>query len=183
HCNTGKYPQLDKAIGLQNILYRCIDCNSLYTTVGRGNSLVCTKCGSKHTLNQYYRFTKEPKTIGDYYDRIKELERTSLDSFELKTKVHTKIHIGDTGRSRKEDGECTLNPSSFSYKSQSMEFSVKLEDMDALAFSCDEEFEIYNGDDLLYFYPVENRQQVARWALLVDLIAQRRRTYEEKNTD
>ena len=183
HCNTGKYPQLDKAIGLQNILYRCIDCNSLYTTVGRGNSLVCTKCGSKHTLNQYYRFPKEPKTIGDYYDRIKELERTSLDSFELKTKVHTKIHIGDTGRSRKEDGECTLNPSSFSYKSQSMEFSVKLEDMDALAFSCDEEFEIYNGDDLLYFYPVENRQQVARWALLVDLIAQRRRTYEEKNTD
>ena len=76
-----------------------------------------------------------------------------------------------------------MTPDCFSYRSNSMEFSVKLEDMDALAFSCDEEFEIYNGDDLLYFYPIENRQQVARWALLVDLIAQRRRTDEEKNTD
>ena len=47
-------------------------------------------------------------------------------------------------------------------------FSV-LNPLQALAFSCGEEFELYRGDDLYYFYPEENRDQTVRWAMIVDL--------------
>ncbi len=180
----GSFPQRNKAVGLENILYRCADCGSLYTTIGKGNDLICTKCGSKHTLNEKYHFTGQIKTIGEYYDRIRQLEQPTLDSFELKTKVRTKIFQSGTGKHRTESGECILNPQSFSYKSDSTDFKLLVKNMDALAFSCAKEFETYNGNDLMYFYPEENRQQVARWALLVDMMAQRRKADgKEKDAD
>lgn len=47
--------------------------------------------------------------------------------------------------------------------------------MPALAFSCGTEFEVYHNGNLYYFYPMENPQQTARWALLVDMFAERRK--------
>ncbi|MBO7361458.1 MAG: hypothetical protein J6V48_10055, partial [Clostridia bacterium] len=49
-----------------------------------------------------------------------------------------------------------------------------LEQTEALAFSCGEEFELYNDEDLYYFYPVENRLQTVRWGLLADLVREER---------
>ncbi len=173
------FPQKGKALGLENILYRCADCGALYSTMGVGNDLVCTKCGARHTLDDRYHFTGDIRTIGEYYDRIRQMEESTLDSFELSAKVRTKIHIASTGRSKFEDGECHMDRERFSYRSQSVEFSVPLKDMSALAFSSGQEFEIYNGNDLMYFYPEKERQQVARWALLVDMVAERRRQNEK----
>jgi hypothetical protein len=45
----------------------------------------------------------------------------------------------------------------------------------ALPFSCAEEFELYYNGEQYYFYPEENRLQVARWGLIADLI------YEENH--
>ena len=73
---------------------------------------------------------------------------------------------------------CTLDPSDFSYRSDSTSFTLPMEKLPALAFSCGAEFELYHDNELYYFYPVQLRQQCARWALLVDLLAQRRREGE-----
>ena len=43
-----------------------------------------------------------------------------------------------------------------------------------MAYSCNEEFELYHNNELHYFYPEKDRQQAARWALLVDMLAERR---------
>ena len=40
--------------------------------------------------------------------------------------------------------------------------------------SSNEEFELYHNDELHYFYPVENRKQTVRWALLIDILAEAR---------
>ena len=170
------YPQADKAEGLEGLLYRCPDCGELYSTKGRGNTFFCKKCGARHTLNDRYLFEDDGKTssIADFYDAIKALEAPELDTFELRTKVRTKIYGENGGPIRWENGECSLNSREFSYHSDKENFKVPTENLPAMAYSCNEEFELYHNNELHYFYPEKDRQQAARWALLVDMLAERR---------
>lgn len=178
--NNTLFLQPDKARGLENLLYRCPDCNGLYTTRSFGNTITCTSCKASHTLDNRYRFKDAPWTVSEWYDRIKDAERKELDCTTLSAKVNTRIFSEDGGL-RKEKGECVLNKDGFSYKSDSMEFSLGLDMLPALAFSCAKEFELYYGKDLCYFYPEENPQQVARWALIVDILNERKD--EKENAD
>ena len=172
------YPQKNKAIGLENILYRCPDCGELYSVVSRGSELRCTACGRVHRLGDDYRFTTAPRTIAEWYDRIREAESRLLDDFRLETEVKTVIYGANGSPKRREKGVCTLDPSGFSYRSDSTAFSLSAEKLPALAFSSGAEFELYHENELYYFYPTTQRQQCARWALLVDLLASRRRETE-----
>ena len=169
-----RYPQRDRAEGLEGILYRCADCGALYSTRGVGCELVCSACGARHRLDERYRFRDGPATIGAWYDRIRALEEPELDRFSLQARVRVKIFGADGGPVRREEGVCALTPEGFSYRSERGGFSVPMEDLPALAFSCNEEFELYHEGELHYFYPVEHPQQCARWALLVDMCAARR---------
>ena len=174
----GVYRQKNKAEGLENILYRCADCGGLYTTLGRGNELRCSACGSVHTLNETYRFTGEPPTISAWYDRIREMERPLLDSLELYAPVRTVIFGANGGPTRREEGECTLTAETFTYRSENESFTIPAEKLPALAYSCGKEFELYHNDELHYFYPREQGIQAARWGLIADLLAERRRERE-----
>ena len=164
------FPQNDKALGLENVLYRCADCGSLYTTKGIGNDLVCTSCGARHTLNDHYLFDDPIGSIASYYDRIIEMERKDLENLNLHAKVRTKI-FNCKDRPRKESGECFMTKDTFRYVSGSVSFSVKLNELQAIPFSCGEEFELYHNDELYYFYPESDRQQCARWALISDMMS------------
>ena len=168
-----RFPQRDKAKGLENLLYRCPDCGELYTTETHGCSLRCRACGAEHVLGDDYRFTDDAGTIGEIYSRISDMERAGLDTLDLRAAVQTKIFGAGGEKPRMERGECRLTAEGFSYKSGSGEHFVPIRKLPALAFSCGEEFELYLGGELHYFYPLENRRQVARWALAVDLLAQR----------
>ncbi len=171
-----RYKQKDKAVGLENVLYRCADCGELYTTKGVGNSLVCTNCGSTHTLDESYRFSGKEgiRTISQYYNAIRQMERRELGSFKLVAKVKTKIFGKNGGPSHSEYGECSLDSSGFGYHSDSTDFKIPIAELPALAFSCNQEFELYHDGRLHYFYPEQQSRQVARWALFVDLLAERR---------
>ena len=164
------FPQNDKALGLENVLYRCADCGSLYTTKGVGNDLVCTSCGARHTLNDHYLFDDPIGSIASYYDRIIEMERKDLENLNLHAKVRTKI-FNCKDRPRKESGECFMTKDTFRYVSGSVSFSVKLNELQAIPFSCGEEFELYHNDELYYFYPASDRQQCARGALISDMMS------------
>ena len=164
------FPQRDKAVGLEDLLYRCADCGELYTTEGVGNDLICRACGRVHTLDDRYRFTDEIGTIGAYYDRIKALERAELGELHLQTPVQAVMFQQKRPRKVRSEGICALTREAFSFHSQDEDLSVPLSHLPALPFSCDEEFETYFHENLYYFYPTENRRQVARWALIVDLL-------------
>ena len=168
------YPQKDKAMGLDSLLYRCVDCGALYQTEGIGTELHCRACGKTHHLDEYYHFTDAPRTIPAYYDQIRRMEAEELESLSLHTAVRTKIFGADGGPIRWEDGECWLDTKAFRYQSGEKSFEIPLEKLPALAFSCGEEFELYHENELHYFYPLEEPKQVARWALAVDLMAERR---------
>ena len=172
---VNRYKARNKAKGLENILYRCADCGSLYTTASDGNDLICTACGARHQLDESYLFSDSAKSIPAYYDSIKALEAAELDTFELHTEVDTVIYNDNERRPRKEHGECTLTKDGFSYTSDKVSFTVAISKLPALAFSCDKEFELYYQKELYYFYPVRERRQAARWALITDLL------YEVRN--
>ena len=177
----GRYPQKDKAVGLEGLLYRCADCGALYATEGVGNELRCRACGARHRLDERYRFTDAPGTIGKYYDAIRRMEAAELDRLSLRAQVRTKIFGADGGPVRWETGECTLDAEGFRYRSGAEDFSIPAEKLSALAFSCGEEFELYHDKELHYFYPTEEPRQVARWALAVDLMAEKRKTGESED--
>ena len=164
------FPQKDKAVGLENLLYRCADCGALYSTEGTGNDLVCRACGRVHSLDDRYRFTDEIGAIGAYYDKIKEMERAELDALHLETPVKAVMFREKRPRKVPSEGVCTLTREAFSFRSKDEDLSVPIAQLPALPFSCDEEFETYFHENLYYFYPTENRRQVARWALIVDLL-------------
>lgn len=167
---VNKYPEKDKAEGLEQVLYRCAFCGALYTTKGVKNDFTCSSCGKTLHIDESYHFTEEPFTIGEYYERIKALEKQELDSLNLETAVDTVIH-SEKGRFRtREEGVCTLTNEGFRYSSAANGFSTGFDLLPALPFSCGKEFETYHDERLYYFYPKENRNQVARWALIVDLI-------------
>ena len=130
----GPFPQKDKAVGLENLLYRCA------------------------------------ATIGDYYDQIKAMERAELTALHLETPVRAVMFQEKGPRKIRSDGVCTLTREAFSFRSDKEDLSVPLSQLPALPFSCNEEFETYFHENLYYFYPAQNRRQVVRWALLVDLL-------------
>lgn len=174
------YRRKDMAKGLENVLYRCIDCGALYTVHGVGNEFVCAACGKRHAFDAHYRFTDEPYTIGEYYRRIKALEKQELSGLRLEADVNTTI-FRDKGRYKtREKGHCTLDETGFSYRSESVSFTVGFDALPALPFSVDAEFETYYQGDQYYFYPTENRRQVVRWALIVDLYKELRDEKEER---
>ena len=174
------YRRNNRAKGLEQILYRCADCGALYTTRGVNNDFICTACGTKRRLNERYLF-EEPsgsgehiRTISEYYRKIKALEEKEIDAIELKAHVVTKHFDKNIRVKSREKGICTLTPELFSYSSPGGGFSIPTEKLSALPFSCGEEFETYYENELYYFYPTENRNQVARWALAVDILKERR---------
>lgn len=166
------FRQRGKAKGLSNILYRCADCGALYSTEDRGCTLTCRACGKAHTLDEHYRF-ENGLTIAAYYERIRALERETLLAEPLTAPVKATV-FPEKGRRRHETGVCTLDRNGFAFRSDKTSFTVPFDALPALPFSCNTEFETYHNNDLYYFYPTENPRQVARWALLVDLMKETR---------
>ena len=87
----------------------------------------------------------------------------------------TTLVFSEKGRYKRRGpkGLCTLTEEGLSFDSEETSFTVKRDMLPALPFSCGKEFEVYHEDELWYFYPVHDRCQVARWALLVDLMHER----------
>ena len=176
-----RYRQKDKAEGLENLLYRCPNCGKLYATKSKGNVLFCSACGASYELGEDYRF-QDPDihTIPEFYAAIAAAEERELAEkpLFLETKVKVKVFDENGHTVRREIGECRLTETGFSYRSATEEFTLPTENLPALPFSCGEEFEVYHQNKLYYFYPETDRQQVARWALIVDLLTGKRRDAE-----
>lgn len=169
-----RYRQRDKAAGLERLLYRCADCGDLYKTAGKGNTLICRSCGAVHTLDERYHFTDPVKTIPAYYDTIRAMEEKEIDSLTLSSNVRMKAFSGKGKTLKNEEGTATLDKDCFRYKSASTEFTVPVEKLPALEFKCGKRFELYHEGDLYFFYPKEDPVQVARWALIIDILADKR---------
>ena len=173
--NKPKYRQPDKASGLESILYRCADCGALYKMKGRGNELKCHACGASHVFDNTYHFTGSIKSIPEYYDVICNMEEKDLESSGLTAPVTLQVFNEKGKVCQKDTGIASLDKEQFRFKSDSTEFSIPANELSALKFTCKNRFELYHEGKRCCFYPNENKIQVARWALVTDILTKNRK--------
>lgn len=163
-----------KAEGLHNVLYMCPHCRTLYSNVSKGSTLTCTHCGKQYHIGKDYRFTESDlPTIFDYYAKIKEIEKETLDTVSLDIPVDVKIFKDQVKEVREEKGVFHLDHNKVSFRSDitGLYFEYTTEHLEGIAYSCGEEFELYYKDELYYFYPPKGQRQVCtRVALLFEML-------------
>ena len=182
------YKQKNKALGMENVLYRCPKCNNEYTIETSNNSVKCNCCNFEVHINNNYSFDKNEldiKDMSDWYNRIVDIENKVIhnDDFMMQTEVTVKRkNLFVKSKDKDGKGICTLTNDTFSFKGivnkEDVEFSIPIRNLKALAFTAGKEFECYYDDDLYYFYPNENKAQCAKWALIVDELFKAEHTNE-----
>ena len=150
------------AEGLEHILYYCPQCHSEYTTQTKDDHLFCTHCGLDVKLNNYYQFETDnpnvPKNIRDWYLLQKSIERKNIENedFTLSSKVRLKFPDPE-GKGFKEvgAGEALMNSKGVIYQGtingKKQEVIFKIENIPAILFGVNEDFEIYHNETLYYF--------------------------------
>ena len=160
--------------GLENILYRCKHCGAEYTLHSKGNVLTCSHCGHEFVFDKNY-LTQDGQTISDWYRQIKDVLRAEK-SFCLTEKVQ----IATFDEKKKQmvmcgSGVCTFNEKGIEFvgekNGEAVEYRHTPKTLSALAFGCNEQFEFYVDNKLIYFYP-ENRQSVVKWSALWDIMVE-----------
>lgn len=71
-----------RAVGLENILYRCLDCGIEHHMTTAMDQLICTACGSTHTLHEtgdlIAQTTPQTRTVPAWYDAQKAAIETEI---------------------------------------------------------------------------------------------------------
>ncbi|MBR4767818.1 MAG: VTT domain-containing protein [Lachnospiraceae bacterium] len=163
-----------KAEGLEGILYLCPHCRSMYSNRTRGNTMTCSCCKKQYHIGNDYRFTDESiPTIYDYYAKIREIETETLQEIDLDVPVDVKIFKDGVKQVRTEKGVFHLDREKVSFRSSvsDLYFEYAIANLEGIAYSVNEEFELYYENELYYFYPPkEERIVCTRVALLFELL-------------
>lgn len=164
------------AEGLEHILYHCPVCDREFTYESKKDTLTCSHCHTNVRLNKYYELECEnyliPKTIRDWYLLQKNLELKKIrnSNYTLKSRVTLKLpDPKGNGFVVAGKGECTLTTEGIRYigtiYSIPVEKFFKLENIPALPFGVNEDFEIYHDQTLYYFVP-DNIRECAKWSVV-----------------
>ena len=170
------YKKKNLAKGLENVLYMCPHCKTMYENTTKGRTITCPHCGKSYTLDSHYQFIdSDIKNPHDYYGLIKKIELENLDNVSLDIEVETTIFSKDMKEKRQDKGVFHFDSKHISYKSSVKDFSFEYETskLEGLAYSVDEEFEMYHAGELYYFYPTQNKKICTRVALLQELVRER----------
>lgn len=158
------------AEGLENILAVCPVCNRVHTITTKKNKVFCEHCGYLTTLDDRYGFTEPFRfaNLAQWYDwqmTLLEKEITENENYQLCTKVELRLPGDGKGLTRHSGyGTCTLNREGLTYvgtkdaEDVTLHFSIRR--IYRLLFGAGENFEIYDGTQILYFVPEERRSAV-----------------------
>ena len=158
------------AEGLENILSVCPVCKKKHTVTTKKNKVFCECCGYLTSVNNRYGFTEDFRfpTLAQWYDwqmELLEAEITENKNYTLSSKVELRVPGSGNGLTRHGGyGICTLNREGLTYcgtkdgENVTLHFSISR--IYRLLFGAGENFEIYDGRQILYFVPEEKRSAV-----------------------
>ena len=165
-----KFRSRHMAEGLENILTLCPKCNKKHTIITKKDKVYCEHCGYLTRLDDRYSFDKEFRfqNLAEWYDWqkeefLKEIEKN--ESFSLSAEVELRLPSGGKGLTRHAGkGVCTLNREGLKYcgtkDGENVEIHFPIERVYRLLFGAGQNFEIYNGTEILFFVPKEKRSCV-----------------------
>ena len=158
------------AEGLENILTTCPSCGQKHTLTTKGEKIFCETCGYLTSLDHRYGFTGDFRfeDLTQWYDWQKALlekEITENAGYALESKVELRLPGTGKGLTRHGGyGVCTLSRDGLTYRGTKDEENVQLhfslQRIYRLLFGAGENFEIYDGTQILYFVPEEKRSAV-----------------------
>lgn len=167
-----RYRSRRMAEGLENILSICPVCGGRHTIHTSGSKVLCEHCGYLTSLDERYAFDERFifRSFADWYDWQKDLLEKEIlgdPDFSLSSKVE--LRLPGTGKALTRhggEGVCTLSRDGLTYTGtkdgESVVLKFSLQRIYRLLFGAGENFEIYNGTEILYFVP-ENKQSSVDW--------------------
>lgn len=169
-----RYRNKKLAEGLENILTVCPVCGKQYTIRTAGREILCEHCGKLTTMDDRYGFSTgfRFENFAQWYDWQKETLRQRIledEAFSLQAQVELRLPGNGKGLTRSGgSGLCVLDRSGLCYTGtkdgENVEIRFPLKQVYRLLFGAGENFEIYNGTEILYFVP-EIKQSCVDWYL------------------
>ena len=165
-----RYRSKRMAEGLENILTTCPLCGRQHTITTKKNEVFCEHCGHLTSINNRYAFTEgfRFQNFADWYDWQKDLLKQAVladEKYTLTSPVELRLP-GDGKSLTRHGGEgvCTLSRNGLTYigtkDGESIELTFSLQRIYRLLFGAGENFEIYDGTEILYFVPKDKRSAV-----------------------
>ncbi len=166
-----KYRSKRMAEGLENILTTCPVCGGKFVITTKGDEVFCEKCGRLTSQDGRYSFEKDFKfsNFAEWYEWQKgvlETEILSNPDYSLTAKVELYLPSSDGKKLTRfaGNGICTLDRNGLKYEGtrdgEEYNAHFSIERVYRLLFGAGENFEIYNGSEILYFVPEEKRSSV-----------------------
>lgn len=166
--------------GVTNILYLCPHCKKEFTLCTDKNEIHCNNCGTTYTMDNYYSFNKNEEDITDINDWYKLQIKTEKEkiinnpNYFIQTEVTLKMPHTNNGKLKKVgNGICILNKNELIYtgniNNENIVKTFKIENIPALPFGCNEDFEIYADNTFYYFAPTKNKQQCSKWSIYAEV--------------
>lgn len=159
------------AEGLENILTICPVCRGRHTITTKKRDIFCAHCGKLTSLDDRYAFSPDfPfRNLAQWYDWQKSVIQMQIaqdPQYVLRSDVELRLPSidGKTLTRSAGQGVCTLDRNGLTYvgtrDGEPYEVSFSLHRIYRLLFGAGENFELYNGSEILYFVPEEKRSAV-----------------------
>ena len=175
-----RYRSRRLAEGLENILTVCPKCGGKYTITTKQREVFCEHCGKLTEIDDRYGFSEDFcfRDFAQWYHWQKEQMRQQIaedPNYQLQSAVTLRLPSADGKTLTREAGSgvCRLNREGLSYEGtrdgENCSLFFPRERVYRLLFGAGEEFELYDGSEILYFVPEEGRSAVD-WYLASMLI-------------
>lgn len=158
------------AEGLENVLTTCPLCGKKHTLSAKKSDIFCEHCGRLTSIDDRYAFTNDFRfhNFADWYDWQKGLLKQEIladPTYTLTSKVELRLPgDGKTLTRHGGKGVCTLNRDGLTYAGtkdgKQVELTFSLQRIYRLLFGAGENFEVYDGTEILYFVPEDKRSAV-----------------------
>ena len=169
------------AEGLENILTLCPCCGRHYTISTRGHSLYCSHCGHLTDLDDRYQFTGDFRfrNFGQWYQwQLEQMRRQFLSDPDYCLHSQVELRLPGDGKHLTRSagsGVCTLGRDGLRYEGtrdgETVQLHFPRQKIYRLLFGAGENFEIYNGNEILYFVPA-CRQSAVDWYMASIILAE-----------
>lgn len=165
-----RYHSRRMAEGLENILTTCPLCHGQHTLVTKKDKVFCEHCGYLTSLDERYHFTGDFRfqNLAQWYDWQKSLLEKQIaedPNYTLSSPVELRLPGNGKGLTRHGgQGICTLSRDGLTYQGTKdgvqVQLQFSIQRIYRLLFGAGENFEIYDGSEILYFVPEERRSAV-----------------------
>lgn len=165
-----RYRSRRLAEGLENILTVCPVCKQKHTIATAKNKVSCEHCGYLTTLSDRYTFSEDFgfANFAQWYDWQMTLLKEEImenEDYSLSSQVELRLAGNGNGLTRHGGyGICTLDRNGLTYAGtkdgETVKLHFSLQRIYRLLFGAGENFEIYDGTQILYFVPEEKRSAV-----------------------